>query len=64
MRSGVNFIRSQRSSFPAWSWISLPHSSLGEYLLPYFAQYVLHVNEVAYGWLASAASVGAVTWGL
>lgn len=33
-------------------------------LLPYFAQYVLHVGEVAYGWLAAAGSVGAVTVGL
>jgi MFS family permease len=33
-------------------------------LLPYFAQYVLHVGEVAYGWLAAASSVGAVVVGL
>ena len=33
-------------------------------LLPYFAQYVLHVGEVAYGWLAAAQSVGAVAVGL
>jgi MFS family permease len=33
-------------------------------LLPYFAQYVLRVGEVAYGWLAAAASVGAVAVGL
>jgi MFS family permease len=33
-------------------------------LLPYFAQYVLHVGEVAYGWLAAASSVGAVGVGL
>jgi predicted MFS family arabinose efflux permease len=33
-------------------------------LLPYFAQFVLHVGEVAYGWLAAAASFGAVTVGL
>jgi len=33
-------------------------------LLPYFAQNVLHVGEVAYGWLAAAQSIGAVTVGL
>lgn len=33
-------------------------------LLPYFTQYVLHVGEIAYGWLASAGSIGAVTVGL
>ena len=33
-------------------------------LLPYFAQNVLRVGEVAYGWLAAAQSVGAVTVGL
>ena len=33
-------------------------------LLPYFAQYVLHVGEVAYGWLAAASSVGSIAVGL
>lgn len=33
-------------------------------LLPFFAQQVLHVGEVAYGWLAAAASMGAVVVGL
>jgi MFS family permease len=33
-------------------------------LLPYFTQTVLHVGEVAYGWLAAAASVGSVLVGL
>jgi MFS family permease len=33
-------------------------------LLPYFAQNVLRVGEVAYGWLAAAPSMGAVTVGL
>ena len=33
-------------------------------LLPYFTQFVLHVDEIAYGWLAAAGSVGAVVVGL
>ncbi|MBU2611663.1 MAG: MFS transporter [Chloroflexi bacterium] len=33
-------------------------------LLPYVARDILHVNEVAYGWLASAQSIGAVTAGV
>jgi MFS family permease len=33
-------------------------------LLPYFSQYILHIGEVAYGWLAAAPSIGAVVVGL
>ena len=33
-------------------------------LLPYFSQYVLHIGEVAYGWLAAAMSIGSVIVGL
>jgi MFS family permease len=33
-------------------------------LLPYVAKDILHVDEVAYGWLAAAQSIGAVTAGL
>lgn len=33
-------------------------------LLPYFTQNVLHVGEIAYGWLAAAQSIGAVTVGV
>ncbi len=33
-------------------------------LLPYFSQYVLHIGEVAYGWLAAAGSIGSVIVGL
>lgn len=33
-------------------------------LLPYFSQYVLHVSEFAYGWLAAASSIGSVLVGL
>jgi MFS family permease len=65
MRSGVNFIRSQPLilSSMVLDFFATFFASANT-LLPYFAQYVLHVNEVAYGWLASAASVGAVTVGL
>jgi MFS family permease len=65
MRSGVDFIRSQPLilSSMVLDFFATFFASANT-LLPYFAQYVLHVNEVAYGWLASAASVGAVTVGL
>jgi MFS family permease len=33
-------------------------------LLPYFSQYILHIGEIAYGWLAAAGSIGAVVVGL
>src|SRR5512141_1070826 len=33
-------------------------------LLPYFSQYILHIGEVAYGWLAAAESIGSVIVGL
>jgi MFS family permease len=33
-------------------------------LLPYFAQNIIHVGEVAYGWLAAAQSIGAVLVGI
>jgi MFS family permease len=33
-------------------------------LLPYLSQYVLHINEIAYGWLAAAESIGSVVVGL
>ncbi len=33
-------------------------------LLPFFAQNVLHIGEVAYGWLAAAQSIGAVLVGI
>ena len=65
MRSGVCFIRRQPLilSSMVLDFFATFFASANT-LLPYFAQYVLHVNEVAYGWLASAASVGAVTVGL
>ena len=33
-------------------------------LLPWFSQHVLHIGEVAYGWLAAAQSIGALVVGL
>jgi MFS family permease len=33
-------------------------------LLPFFAQNVIHIGEVAYGWLAAAQSIGAVLVGI
>ncbi len=65
IRDGVQFIRNQPLilSTMILDFIATFFSSANT-LLPYFAQNVLHVGEVAYGWLASAQSVGAVSVGL
>ncbi|MFH1185316.1 MAG: MFS transporter [Chloroflexota bacterium] len=65
MRSGVRFIASQPLILSSMilDFFATFFASANT-LLPYFAQYVLRVDEVAYGWLASAASVGAVAVGL
>jgi len=65
IRDGVQFIRSQPLilSTMILDFLATFFSSANT-LLPYFAQNVLHVGEVAYGWLASAQSVGAVCVGL
>ena len=65
IRDGIRFIRQQPLilSTMILDFIATFFSSANT-LLPYFAQNVLHVGEVAYGWLASAQSVGAVTVGL
>lgn len=65
IRDGVRFIRSQPLIFSTMilDFLATFFSSANT-LLPYFAQNVLHVGEVAYGWLASAQSVGAVCVGL
>lgn len=65
IRDGVSFIRSQPLilSTMILDFIATFFSSANT-LLPYFAQNILHVSEVAYGWLASAQSVGAVFVGL
>jgi MFS family permease len=65
IRDGVSFIRSQPliMSTMILDFIATFFSSANT-LLPYFAQNVLRIGEVAYGWLASAQSIGAVTVGL
>lgn len=65
IQDGVRFIRNQPLilSTMILDFIATFFSSANT-LLPYFAQNILHVGEVAYGWLASAQSVGAVFVGL
>lgn len=65
MRSGVRFIASQPLILSSMilDFFATFFASANT-LLPYFSQYVLHVGEVAYGWLAASASVGAVFVGL
>lgn len=65
IRDGVSFIRSQPliMSTMILDFIATFFSAANT-LLPYFAQNVLRIGEVAYGWLASAQSIGAVTVGL
>jgi MFS family permease len=65
IRDGVSFIRSQPliMSTMILDFIATFFSSANT-LLPYFAQNVLRIGEIAYGWLASAQSIGAVTVGL
>ena len=65
IRGGVCFIRSQPLILSSMilDFFATFFASANT-LLPYFTQYVLHVGEVAYGWLAAAASVGAVLVGL
>lgn len=65
IRDGIRFIRRQPLilSTMILDFIATFFSSANT-LLPYFAQNVLHVEEIAYGWLASAQSIGAVAVGL
>jgi MFS family permease len=65
IRDGVNFIRHQPLilSTMILDFIATFFSSANT-LLPYFTQNILHVGEVAYGWLAAAQSIGAVFVGL
>ena len=65
IRDGIQFIRHQPLILSSMilDFVATFFSSANT-LLPYFSQNVLHVGEVAYGWLASAQSIGAVTVGL
>ncbi len=65
IQDGVTFIRGQPLilSTMVLDFIATFFSSANT-LLPYFAQNILHVGEIAYGWLASAQSIGAVFVGL
>jgi MFS family permease len=65
IKDGVHFIRHQPLilSTMILDFIATFFSSANT-LLPYFTQNILHVGEVAYGWLAAAQSIGAVFVGL
>jgi MFS family permease len=65
MRAGIHFILHQPIILSSMilDFFATFFSSANT-LLPYVARDVLHVNEVAYGWLAAAQSIGAVTAGL
>ena len=65
IRAGVRFIRSQPLILSSMilDFFATFFASANT-LLPYFTQYVLHVGEIAYGWLAAAGSIGAVFVGL
>ncbi len=64
IRVGIHFIRSQPLILSSMilDFFATFFASANT-LLPYFSQNVLHVGEVAYGWLAAASSVGAVAVG-
>jgi MFS family permease len=65
IRDGIAFIRSQPLILSSMilDFLATFFASANT-LLPYFTQYVLHVGEIAYGWLAAASSIGAVVVGL
>ena len=65
IHDGVTFIRHQPLilSTMILDFIATFFASANT-LLPYFAQNVIHVGEVAYGWLAAAPSIGAVLVGI
>jgi len=65
IRDGIRFISSQPLILSSMilDFFATFFSSANT-LLPWFTQNVLHVGEVAYGWLAAAQSIGAVTVGL
>ena len=63
--AGITFIRNQPLilSTMILDFIATFFSSANT-LLPFFAQNILHIGEVAYGWLAAAQSIGAVFVGI
>ena len=65
IRAGVRFIGSQPLILSSMilDFFATFFASANT-LLPYFTQFVLHVDEIAYGWLAAAGSMGAVVVGL
>jgi MFS family permease len=65
IRDGIQFIRSQPLILSSMilDFFATFFASANT-LLPYFTQFILHVGEIAYGWLAAAPSVGAVAVGL
>lgn len=65
IRDGVRFIRSQPLILSSMilDFFATFFASANT-LLPYFTQYVLHVDEIAYGWLAAAGSIGSVVVGI
>jgi MFS family permease len=65
IRDGIRFIRSQPLILSSMilDFFATFFASANTFL-PYFTQYVLHVGEIAYGWLAAAGSIGAVIVGL
>jgi MFS family permease len=65
IHDGVNFIRHQPLilSTMILDFIATFFSSANT-LLPYFTQNIIHVGEIAYGWLAAAQSIGAVLVGV
>jgi MFS family permease len=65
IRDGIRFIRHQPLILSSMilDFFATFFASANT-LLPYFSQYVLHVNEFAYGWLAAAESIGSVLVGL
>jgi len=65
IRDGIRFIRRQPLILSSMilDFFATFFASANT-LLPYFTQYILHVDEIAYGWLAAASSIGAVVVGL
>ncbi len=65
IRDGIHFIRHQPLILSSMilDFFATFFASANT-LLPYFSQYVLHISEIAYGWLAAAELIGSVIVGL